>query len=152
MIAFAVDSPLQGVAEEAFVIVEHDGLHQLGRGGEGDALHEADVLHAVVTLAGALRHVEQGEGIVLNVTLGTEESDVGVIFLRPTGERELAQQLEAVGTKAVEGGLAGVLEADEVVTPDGHTLIALPRHATQIVDLLHLGARVIRGPAGDYEQ
>ena len=148
----AVYHPLQGVAVESVGVVEDNGLHEFGRFCEGDALHEADVLQSPVALLGALRHVEERELVGLVVAFCAEEGHVGVVLGSVAGEGELPEQLEAVGMEAVDGGKAGVLQADEQVAADSHALIALAFDAAEVVDLLHGGVGEIKWFAGCQQQ
>ena len=54
MSSLAVYHPLQSIAEESLVVVQHDGLYELWFLCQRDALYQTDILHALVTLSGAL--------------------------------------------------------------------------------------------------
>lgn len=147
-----VDDPLEGIAEEAVVVVEDDGLHELRLAVEADALYEAHVLHALVALARTLRDVEQGEDIALGIALEAEAGHVGVVDPIVAGKGELAQALEAVGAEAIDGGHARVLQAHEVVVVDAHALVALLGHALERGKGLHIFLRVLNGFAGEEKE
>ncbi len=150
--ATVVDDPLQGVAEEAIGIIEDDGLHELRLGVETDALDETDVLESVVALARALRDIEEREGIFLGVALNAETGDIGVVGLMVAGEGELPQAFHAVGTEAVDGSYASVLQADEVVAIDAHALVALARNALERSPLPHVFLSVVNRFAGEEKE
>lgn len=147
-----VDNPLECIAEEAFFVVEDDGLHKLRLAVEADALNETDILETVVTLTRALRDVEEREGVILGVALKPETGHIGMIDLVMARQRELAQTLEAVVAQAVDGGHARVLKADEIVFVDGHALIALFGNALQFSELPHILLRVLQGFAGEEKE
>lgn len=147
-----VDDPLEGIAEEAVVVVEDDGLHELRLAVEADALHEAHVLQAPIALARALRDVEQGEDIALDIALEAEAGHVGVVDPFVAGKGELAQALEAVGAEAIDGGYACILQAHEVVVVDAHALVALLGHALERGKGLHVFLRVLNGFAGEEKE
>ncbi len=134
--ALAVYHPLQGISEEAVWIVEHDSLNQSGGFRQRNALHKADILHAVVPLLGTLRDVEQRELVVLVVTLYAKESHIGMILRHLTGQRELAKHLKSAILHTIDGGPTRILKADEIVVPNGHSLVTLLLNALQIGILL----------------
>ena len=135
--ALAVYHPLQSISEEAVRIVENDSLDQSGGFRQRDALHKADVLHAVVPLLGTLRDIEQWELVVLVVTLYAKESHIGMILRHLTGQRELAKHLKSAILHTIDGGPTCILKADEVVVPNGHSLVTLLLNTLQIGILLN---------------
>ena len=93
-VVLGIYHPLQGIAEESVRVVEHNGLHELGLSCKRDALHKADILHALVALFGTLGHIKQRKHVGLVVTLCTKEGHVGMILAGVACQRELAQHLK----------------------------------------------------------
>ena len=52
--ALTVYHPLQSISEEAVRIVKNDSLNQSGGFRQRNALHKADILHAIMPLLGTL--------------------------------------------------------------------------------------------------
>ena len=136
MTASMVYRPLEGIAVK-LLVVKQDALYRFSFAVKRDAFHIADIFFSIDHFLVGLRDIDQGERVVLVELLHTKGCDIGMIGVGKTAQLE-GRCLLFQGGKLIQGGETLVLNAQQPVVVDTHSLITLLLVALQGGDILQL--------------